>query len=210
MSLPPLAPHASRPSRWRPLIYAVLAAWLVVTVALGAILLARHELAMPVPPKTDPVLAAAVVARADAEAWTAIHVLYPVCPCARRIVARLKARTLVPGVRERVVLVAATPDPTLAGDLAARGFVVEHVLPAELGRGWHIEATPLLIVAAPGGEPRYVGGYARRKQGPAVEDTEIIAAMRAAASHQTLPVFGCATSRRLARAVDPLDLASWR
>src|SRR6188768_235637 len=85
----PLTPSTSRPRR-RWLAYGVLATWAAATVALGGILLARHELAMPVPPTTDPVLAATVAARADATQWTAIHVLYPACPCARRIVAHLR------------------------------------------------------------------------------------------------------------------------
>jgi hypothetical protein len=188
----------------------VLGAWVVATVALGAILLARHELAMPVPPPTDPALTAAVAARARPDAWTAIHVMYPACPCARRVIAHLRARPHPDGVVERVVLVADRPDHRLADALAARGFAVEHATPAVLAAAWHVEATPLLVLAAPGGALHYVGGYGRRKQSPTIEDLAIIADARRRAPPSALPVFGCATTRRLARAVDPLGFARWR
>lgn len=188
----------------------VLGAWAIATVALGAILLARHELAMPVPSPTDPTLAAAVAARARADAWTAIHVVYPTCPCARRVMAHLRERPHPDGVAERVVLVAERPDRALADAFVARGFAVEHVTPAVLAAAWHVEATPMLVLAAPGGEVRYVGGYGRRKQSPTVEDLAIIAETRRRAPPAALPVFGCATTRRLARAVDPLGFARWR
>lgn len=194
----------------RLVVAGILGAWLIATVALGAILLARHELAMPVPATTDPALTAAVAARARPDAWTAIHVVYPACPCARRVMAHLRARPHPDGVAERVVLVAEQPDRALAEALVARGFVVEHVTPALLAAAWHVEATPLLVLAAPGGEVRYVGGYGRRKQSPIIEDLAIIAEARRRAPPTALPVFGCATTRRLARAVDPLGFARWR
>ena len=193
---PPSAVTPPRRRLPRVVVAGFLGAWVVATVALGAILLARHELAMPVPPPTDPALTAAVAARARPDAWTAIHVVYPTCPCARRVMAHLRERPHPDGVVERVVLVAARPDPALAEALTARGVAVEHVTPA--------------VLAAPGGEVRYVGGYGRRKQSPIIEDLAIIAEARRRAPPAALPVFGCATTRRLARAVDPLGFARWR
>lgn len=207
---PPSAVTPPRRRLPRVVVAGFLGAWVVATVALGAILLARHELAMPVPPPTDPALTAAVAARARPDAWTAIHVVYPTCPCARRVMAHLRERPHPDGVVERVVLVAARPDPALAEALTARGFAVEHVTPAVLAAAWHVEATPMLVLAAPGGEVRYVGGYGRRKQSPIIEDLAIIAEARRRAPPAALPVFGCATTRRLARAVDPLGFARWR
>lgn len=197
-------------SRWRRAWVAVaLVGWLLVTTALGALLLAKHELAMPVPAPTDPVLRAAVAARASGDAWLAVHVVYPACPCARRVLAHLQERAHPPGVVERVVLVAEHPDAALADRLRLRGYLVEHVTPRELAATWHVEATPLLVVAAPGGELRYAGGYGRRKQSPIIEDLAIVAMLQRSSIRDPLPVFGCATSRRLARAVDPLGLGRW-
>ena len=82
--------------------------------------------------------------------------------------------------------------------------------PAELAARWHDEASPLLVIADPAGAVRYVGGYGRHKQSPVVEDLAILADLRAAHDRAALPVFGCATSARLARRVDPLGLARWR
>jgi hypothetical protein len=52
----------------------------------------------------------------------------------------------------------------------------------------------------------YSGGYTSRKQGPEIEDVAIVAAVRAQKVPKTLPVFGCATARELASALDPLGL----
>jgi|JI10StandDraft_1071094.scaffolds.fasta_scaffold03614_21 hypothetical protein len=189
----------------------VLGLWLVAMLGLGAALLAKHLVALPTPPRDDPAVAAAVSARAPRGAWFAVHILYRPCPCSGRILAHLLATTRPADLREQVVLVddVARDDDTVAR-LRARGFVVELLTPAELAARWHDEASPLLVIADPGGAVRYVGGYGRHKQSPIVEDLAILADLRAAHDRAALPVFGCATSARLSRRVDPLGLARWR
>jgi hypothetical protein len=77
------------------------------------------------------------------------------------------------------------------------------ISPRALREGWGIEAAPVLVVAKPDGSLAYVGGYNRRKQEPRFMDVAIVRdAMQEAVS--PLPVFGCATSARLANAIDPL------
>jgi len=68
----------------------------------------------------------------------------------------------------------------------------------------------VLVVMGPDGELAYVGGYNRHKQSAAYEDVAIIDELRTGRSVSTLPVFGCATSARLANMVDPLHLARTR
>ncbi|HEY8945874.1 MAG TPA: hypothetical protein VIM73_16510, partial [Polyangiaceae bacterium] len=65
--------------------------------------------------------------------------------------------------------------------------------------GYGIDAAPLLIVSDPKGEPRYVGGYTTRKQGPVLEDLSIVEQARRGSSLASLPIFGCAVSERLQR-----------
>ena len=80
------------------------------------------------------------------------------------------------------------------------------ITPRALRETYQIEAAPVLVVVKPGGSIDYVGGYNRRKQEPRFMDLAILQD----AMHQTdvasLPVFGCATSARLANAIDPLGL----
>jgi len=91
--------------------------------------------------------------------------------------------------------------------LRAAGFAVVVLTPMQLQTELHLEAAPVLVVMSARGELAYVGGYNRHKQSAAYEDTAIIADLRADRIAPELPVFGCATSARLARIVDPLHLA---
>lgn len=202
----------SRSSRLRRGVARVgLALWLVAMMGLGALLLARHMLALPAPDRDDPTVAAAVAARAPRGSWFAVHILYRPCPCSGRIVDHLLGSRRPAGLRELVVLVddVAREDDTVRG-LRARGFAVELSTPAELAARWNDEAAPLFIVADPDGAVGYVGGYNRHKQSPRIEDLAIVADLQAARVSVARPVFGCATSARLARRADPLGLARWR
>ena len=90
--------------------------------------------------------------------------------------------------------------------LRAAGFHVKVITPATLRARFHIEAAPLLVVGRPDGAVGYVGGYSRHKQSTAYEDLAILADLREHTDRTALPVFGCATSERLASALDPLGL----
>ena len=185
--------------------------WLVAMIGLGGLLLARHMVALPAPDRGDPTLAAAVAARASRGSWFAVHILYRPCPCSGRIVRHLLASDRPADLREHVVLVDdVAREDDVVRDLRAHGFTVELATPAELAARWHDEAAPLLVVADPEGAVRYAGGYGRHKQAPQIEDLAIISDLRADQGRGALPVFGCATSARLARQVDPLGLARWR
>jgi hypothetical protein len=202
-----------RRRRFRRALRVTVLVWVAVAIPLGALLLARHMVALPSPDREDPVLAAAVAAHAPPGSWFAVHFLYRECACSRRVVDHLLARSRPAGLRERVVLVGTGAPPVpdrLADDLAARGFAIEIATPRELGSRWHIEAAPLLVVADPAGRVRYSGGYGRRKQDPNVEDLTILAELEGASDPATLPVFGCAVSERLDRAIDPLGLGRVR
>ncbi len=136
-----------------------------------------------------------------------VHVMYRECPCSTRTVAHLLRRGAVFGIDELVLAVddtgAAGPDDER---LRAAGFRVEVITPKTLHETFDIEAAPMLVVAKPDGEIAYVGGYNRRKQEPKYMDVAIVRDAMREAAISPLPVFGCATSARLAGAVDPLGL----
>lgn len=193
----------------RKLALLALAAWLVGGTALGGLLLARHLVALPVPDRADPALAAAIreALPPSGRRLRAIHVLYRDCACSRRTIAHLIERRALAGVDE---LVLAIDDAGRAGPadaaLRAAGFAVRVVTPTELRARLGLEAAPVLIVARPDGELAYVGGYNRHKQTRS-EDVELLAELGRGADAPALPVFGCPTSARLASALDPLGLA---
>ncbi|HEY1816121.1 MAG TPA: hypothetical protein VGG74_27425 [Kofleriaceae bacterium] len=184
-----------------------LVAWLVVGTAVGGALLIRHLVALPTPARTDTTLRDAVRKLLPQRGWRALHVMYRDCPCSQRTIAHLLAS---PRPAELAELVLIVDDDRQSGPedarLRAAGFPVVVIGPDELRGRFHLEAAPVLIVMSPEGELAYVGGYNRHKQGAAYEDLAIVADARARHDVAPLPVFGCATSSRLANEVDPLHL----
>jgi hypothetical protein len=180
--------------------------WFVVMVLVSATLLGRHLLALPRPAADEALARSMATLRGpdDAGRWMAVHVLDAECKCSRRIVEHLLATDRPKDVSEQVLLVGS--DAVLESQLASRGFRVTRVEPTELSDRYHLQAVPLLVVAAPDGTIRYAGGYTERKQGPAPRDLEIVADARAGHPIETIPVFGCAVARRLQSATNPLGL----
>jgi hypothetical protein len=185
----------------------LLGIWLVGGVLLGGALLIRHLVAMPTPAATDSTLRGALDAITTPSRWREVHFLYRACTCSRRTIAHLLHDREPRDVDQLVVMVddAGLPGPD-DDRLRLAGFRVELVTPEILHDRFHVEAAPLLVVLTPDDELAYVGGYNRHKQSPAYEDLQIVEDLRAQRAVAALPVFGCATSARLARTFDPLGL----
>ena len=198
-----------RARQW--LLAAGLGAWLVIGVTLGAVLLLRHMVPLPTPAHTDTVLRDAIRVDLPQPTWRAVHVMYRDCACSRRTIDHLLASSRPAQLAELVVMVDDDGKPG-ADDarLRAAGFAVHVITPDQLRGRYHLEAAPVLVVMSPGGELDYIGGYNRHKQSSAYEDVAIIDDLRLGGNVSTLPVFGCATSARLANLVDPLHLARTR
>jgi hypothetical protein len=122
------------------------------------------------------------------------------------VLASLFSRGVHTTVRERIVLVGAHAAYESAAHKA--GFTVEVIEPEQLKARYRLEAAPVFVVADPRGEVRYVGGYSERKQGLALHDVEILAALTGGQGVRELPLFGCAVSRALQRLMDPLRLTT--
>ena len=124
--------------------------------------------------------------------------------CSQRIFDHLLASTRPSGVTEKVLLVGQREE--FAAAARARGIAVLDVTPRELADDYRIESAPLLLVVAPDGAVRYAGGYTERKQGPEIEDVELIERLLRDETTTPLPLFGCAVSERLQAILDPLGL----
>lgn len=181
--------------------------WVPAMVLPGVYLMAGHLLTLPRPDQLDPDVARAIeAARAPEErgAWMAVHVLSAECGCSQRVLEHLVARGPVSGMREKVLFIG---EPTaLTRRARAAGFTVDLLTGDELAARYRLEAAPLLVVADPRDEVRYLGGYAERAGSPVIEDTSVFARLRAGESVAPLPIFGCAVSRRLQKTLDPLGL----
>ncbi len=189
-----------------PIVKAVLLVWGVATSGLGVMLMARHELALPVPAKNDPVLLSALdgVSAGQAHGFRAVHFLYGPCRCSQRIVDHLVERGPKKPFAESVVI--ASDDGDFGQRLSRAGFAVTRVTPTELRDKYRIEAAPMMVVVSPGGEILYAGGYTRVKQSADVADVEILEGALAAREHETLPVAGCGVSQRLRTFLNPGEI----
>ncbi len=172
---------------------AAVALWFAGMVVVGAGLLARHLVALPVP--GDARLAASLEALRSAPSrgrWLAVHVLYAECRCSQRIADHLLSTARPSDWSEMVLWVGAPPPPAALEER----FDVRRMGSADLAR-YGIESAPLLLAADPQGHVRYAGGYTERKQGPVIDDLRILDAARRPELVASLPVFGCAVSDRL-------------
>lgn len=169
-------------------------------VLVGAGLLAKHVVALPAPSKDDRLAhSLGELRRAGSSRWLAVHVLYAECRCSQRLVAHLTSTARPRGWQEVVLWVGeAAPDPALE-----RKFDVRRSSQEELAR-FGVESAPLLVALDPEGHASYVGGYTDRKQGPDIRDLRILADAEHRSTISALPIFGCAVSERLKRALAAL------
>lgn len=186
-------------------------------------MLVQHLVALPTPPPSNAALGAQMhrlFAGRDAETngqgqghgqdqWRMLHVMYRTCPCSQRTIAHLTAAQRPADLDEAVVLVDDEGKPGAEDQrLAAHGYRVSVITPEALQRDFALEAAPVLVIARPDGKVVYAGGYTRHKQSDAFEDLAILSDLLQREDRTSLPVFGCPTSDRLARQLDPLGLRS--
>jgi len=179
-------------------------AWAALVMFAGASLTAAHSYGLPKPPASALEATVQLLREPGDTGWLVIHVLYGKCPCSQRIRTHLIDRKRTPDAAETVLII--DGDESMAAPLRDAGFAVRTLTAAELRDRYHIEAAPLLVVASPSGELRYRGGYTARPSSTEVHDVEIIRDARSASPPESLPLFGCAVSRELQRALDPLGI----
>jgi hypothetical protein len=183
--------------------------WIPAVLVPGSYLLARHVLTLPKPSSVDPALVAVMAGlraeETDRTRWMAVHVLYKECGCSQRVLAKLLMRPALSKVSERIVFVG-EDDGRTESRARTLGYAFDRVTSEQLAQRYHLEASPLLVVADPANRIHYVGGYTDRKQGETVRDTEVLSRLMAGGAVEPLPVFGCAVSKKLQSAIDPLGI----
>ncbi|MED5371006.1 MAG: hypothetical protein VX899_08345 [Myxococcota bacterium] len=185
----------------------VLGVWAPMIAIICAYQLGSHLLTLPVPEVNDPDVQRALAQTRHLDEtgeWMLVHVLYTDCNCSVRVARYLVEEPRPEGLVEKLVLVG--EDPELAAKAQAAGFELYQTDEAGLGTQWHMEAAPVLAVVDPANQVQYLGGYTDRKQGAAIRDLEILGDLQSTRPVAALPLFGCAVSQTLQRAVDPLGL----
>jgi len=203
---------AGGPFLSRGALYSAISVWGIVVVVVGAYQLAAHASSLPVP-RDSTRLSRALLAldSVDSASETALrrdtvvaHFLGAECGCSRDVVRSLARRRPIAGAQERVFVVGEAREARAL--LAGRGYAIEELDERSATRRFDVESVPLLVVATPSDGVRYVGGYTARKRDGEILTTSIVAQVLAGESPDSLPVLGCAVSRRLRQQLDPLGV----
>jgi hypothetical protein len=180
---------------------AMLAGWIVFTVAGLAALSVKHMASLPEPNDEALLTRAMLPLRRDTIGNLVVHVVYAECSCSRALFAHLIARRKLPGAEEAILFVGADIKKQ---ELAHRaGFTFTAVSAQELASHFGLEAAPVLIVIDSSGRLGYAGGYYAHPAAIVPLDEKIYARMATGAKVEPLPVFGCAVSARLQQSLNP-------
>ena len=137
--------------------------------------------------------------------WQMLHVLAENCLCSESVTKALLERGRDASLAaEGVVLVG--NDQNQKSRFEKAGFSFTTLAPDAVYAETGVEAAPTLIVIDDHGVIRYTGGYFQRRERTESLDLKILATVRAGGTSPALPSYGCAFSRRLQIAVDPLGL----
>ncbi len=176
----------------------IFGAWFAATSLLGAWTVAQHLLPLPAARPAD------VPSDDRPQAW---YVLGSDCGCSASVADELTQRGPQRGWREQVWLVG--DEPAMAAQLQQAGFTVERIAAEKLATTHRIQGAPWLVLFAADGRTAYSGGYSRGRPGVAGNSSELADLMNAVVagrSAETLPAYGCATSQALRSRLDPLNL----
>lgn len=198
------SPEAERPAWGRWWGYGLLAVWAVVGVLGAGSLAVSHTAPMPGADDETRLVQAVSAHRTGAGRPLLVHVIAAGCSCTKRLFDHLVARGPFAGADELVVFVGNDPSAQKAAE--ARGFRFVTVTAEELGERYALESAPVLVVLDRDGAMRYVGGYFDNPAAVDPKDVGLYTKLAKGEPAEPLPVFGCAVSEELQRAVDPLGV----
>jgi hypothetical protein len=139
---------------------------------------------------------------AASEKWTVSHVLAPDCRCSKLVLESLLSRKPQSDVNERIIWMAEQP-PRELEQIKKLGFDFD-LAPLVADKN-EIEGVPTLSISNEKGQNIYVGGYSNSKLTHAshVKDIEIINGLKGRGPLTEFPVFGCATSQKFRKYLNP-------
>jgi hypothetical protein len=184
----------------------MLVVWIAITMIGLAALSVKHMASLP--DSADEVLLtrAMLQLRKGSNGNFLVHVIYAQCSCSRALFAHLLTRRPFPGAEEAILLVGTGTEKREAAERA--GFTFLQISAQELVSRFGLEAAPVLIAIGAGGQLRYVGGYFAHPAAITPLDRSIYLKIGTDERIDSLPVFGCAVSSRLEKALNPLGLSS--
>jgi hypothetical protein len=184
---------------------AVLALWVGAVCLTMTLLSASHEAPFATP-KVVPAAAGYLDALTGvANGWRLLHVVRQDCACSSDVARHLLERGRnARAAAEGVLFVG--HDAALGERLRASGFAYAELDAGAVFATTGIEVAPTMVAVDPQGEVRYAGGYYARRERTQALDADILGQLIAGQTVAPLPSFGCAFSKRLQAAADPLGL----
>lgn len=179
--------------------------WMGCVSVLLTLLMSSHVVPFAAAPALDRAALVAHRLNQSDKGWQLLHVVAEKCNCSSDVMTYLLSRGPSKEVAgEGVVLVGHRPD--LESQFKAAGFHYQEMAPASVFENTGLEAAPTLVVVDDAGNIRYTGGYYQRRERTEALDLAILARVRQGKAVSRLPSFGCAFTKRLQAAVDPLGL----
>lgn len=134
--------------------------------------------------------------------WTMTHVLAPDCRCSSIVLESLLSRKAEPDIYENILWMSQSKPPQIE-QLKQNGFSLQLAQVNEDKK--EIEGVPTLIVTNQKGNDLYVGGYSYSKLNDVkqIKATEILNSLRGRGTLNEYPVFGCATSLKYRKFLNP-------
>lgn len=182
-----------------------LAVWGLTVSVLLTMLISQHLAPFAAAPANTKTLGFIARMTGAVNRWQMLHIVVDDCACSTDVIEHLLARKREPRLdAEALVLVGHRPD--LGARFAQAGFAYSELPATDVVAETGIEAGPTLVVVDDAGVIRYSGGYYARRERTENLDGAVLRDLMAGREVAALPVFGCAFSKRLQAASDPLGL----
>jgi len=184
--------------------YWFLGAWVVISTVTITLLMATHI--APFRAQADP-RQVTFLRQLDptVAGWQAMHVLAHPCECSADVGIHLINRGRDKRLTSETVIFIGK-DESQRQKFEAAGFRYLEMTGEEVVRTTGVEAAPSMTLLSDASEVAYVGGYYQHRSRTEALDGPIIAKAIAGVRTDSLPTFGCAISKRMKEATDPLGM----
>jgi hypothetical protein len=134
------------------------------------------------------------------------HFIAAGCGCSEHLIDHLTERGYQKEYQEKVFLIGDSPE--FIAKLKAAGFPTENISIEEIQDEEFLSAVPLLLIFDQTKFVHYAGGYAADSLTPlaSYQDLTIARSIASDEKTQSLPIKGCAQSKKIQSLIDPLGL----
>lgn len=174
--------------------------WLLASLSIVGLLVGGHYIAF------NPTDLSSLIPFSGSKKWTVQHVIGEGCGCSETIFNYLKSRGPQKNYNESVAIIG--NQQNWVEPLEKVGFQVQLVSEKEISNT-EIQGVPFLSIFNEQRRPLYQGGYGSHfiKKAQDIQDLEIVKSLQGTGKTiANFPIFGCATSSKYKKILDPFNL----